>query len=280
MQQASLGPDSLPMRTTHLALQHHPFGGAYAESTPNGQEGNTALRYAPGAQTETEIKSMATRKPKGPLTAEDCGTMAEFLAQAPWDEQRVGLMVTQTELEKFLKSHNLTCRYLTVILEELLAKAIPMAESKILQQMNRILQNSMLPSWPQEWLQPETCTAGFDVIISKIAQFESQRLGFLLTLKSTLLRIYDKLSNTRPTETAEPQLYLAPFLDMRPPLKWIQFILPAELTHSLLKSTTVHDTFGLGSEIAEIFLFAPQPEGFIIFHSHLEIPNIDVIVSL
>jgi hypothetical protein len=32
-------------------------------------------------------------------------------------------------------------------------------------------------------------------------------------------------------------------------------------------------------EIAEIFLFEPQPEGFIIFHGHLEIPNIDVVVS-
>jgi len=45
------------------------------------------------------------------------------------------------------------------------------------------------------------------------------------------------------------------------------------------ESTTLHDTFGLFGEIAEIFLFTPQPEGFVIFHGHIEIPNIDVIVS-
>jgi len=56
-------------------------------------------------------------------------------------------------------------------------------------------------------------------------------------------------------------------------------MLPAELTHSHLKSITLHDTFGLFSEIAEISLFTPQPEGFTIFHGHLKIPNIDTIVS-
>jgi len=66
---------------------------------------------------------------------------------------------------------------------------------------------------------------------------------------------------------------------MRPPLTWLQFMLPAELTHSHLKSITLHDTFGLFSEIADIFLFTPQPEGFSLFHVHLKIPNIDTIVS-
>ena len=72
------------------------------------------------------------------------------------------------------------------MLEELPTEAIPTAKSKILQQLHRILQNSMLLSWPQEWLRLETCTAGFDDISSEIAQFELQRLGFLFTLKSTL----------------------------------------------------------------------------------------------
>jgi len=96
-----------------------------------------------------------------------------------------------------------------------------------------------------EWLRLETCTAGFEDITSEIAQFESKRLGFLFTLKSTLLEIHDKLSSTQKTEIAEPQPHLAPFLDMRSPLKWGQLILPAELTHSLLKLTTLSDTFGL-----------------------------------
>jgi len=185
--------------------------------------------------------------------------MAEFLAQTPWDEQRDGIIATQSELEKHLNSHNLICRRLTEMLERLLTEAIPITESKILQQVHRILQNSILLSWPQEWFRTETCTAGFEDIISEIAQFESQRLVFLFTLKSTLLEIYDKLSSTLKIEIAEPQPHLDPFLDMRPPLKWGQLILPSELTHSLLS----HDTFGLFSKIAEIFLFTPQPEGFI-----------------
>ena len=141
------------------------------------------------------------------------------------------------------------------MLVRLPTEVIPMTESKILQQVHRILQNSMLRSWPQEGLRPETCTVGFEDIISEIAQFESQRLGILFTLKSILLEIHDELSSTPNIEIAEPQPHLAPFLDMRPPLKWGQLILPAALTHSLLKLTTLHDTFGLFSKIAEIFLF-------------------------
>jgi len=71
------------------------------------------------------------------------------------------------------------------------AEAIPTGDSKILQQLHRILQSSMLPNWPQEWLGLETCTTGFDDIFSEIAQFESQRLGFLFTLKNTLLKMPD-----------------------------------------------------------------------------------------
>jgi len=189
--------------------------------------------------------------------------MAEFLARAPWDEQKDGPIATQSERGKHLNSHNLICRRLTEMLERLPTEVIPMAESKILQQVHRIQQNSMLLSWPQEGLRLETCTPGFEDIISEIAQFESQRLGFLFPLNSTLLEIHDKFSSTTKIEIAEPQSHLAPFLDMRPPLKWWQLILPAELTHSLLKSTTLHDTFGLFCKIDEIFLFTPQPEGFI-----------------
>jgi len=75
---------------------------------------------------------------------------------------------------------------------------------------------------------------------------------------------------------------LAHLLDMKPALTWVQFILPEELTHSPLQSATLQETFGpLGKigEIAEIFLFKPRPEGFIIFHGNLKIPNIDVILS-
>ena len=79
------------------------------------------------------------------------------------------------------------------MLQNLPTQAIPAGDSKILQQLHRILQSSMLPNWLQEWLRPETCTTGFNDIISEIAQFESQRLVFLFTLKKALLKMYDRL---------------------------------------------------------------------------------------
>jgi len=42
---------------------------------------------------------------------------------------------------------------------------------------------------------------------------------------------------------------------------------------------TLQETFGPLGEIAEIFLFEPRPEGFIIFHGSLQIPNFDGILS-
>ena len=68
-----------------------------------------------------------------------CGELAEFLAQAPWDEQRDRLIATQSELGKHLKSHNLICRHLREMLENLPLEAIPTGDSKILQQLHRIL---------------------------------------------------------------------------------------------------------------------------------------------
>jgi len=86
-----------------------------------------------------EKKPIITGKPRGPRTAEGCGRLAEFLSQAPWDEQRDGLITTQPELEKHLKSHNFICFCLTVMLENLPTEAIPTADSKILQQTHKIL---------------------------------------------------------------------------------------------------------------------------------------------
>jgi len=83
---------------------------------------------------------------------EGCGRVAEFLAYTPWDEQREELIATQTELAKHLHSHNLICHDLTKMMEGLPTEAIPTAEGRTLQQLYRILQNSMLLNWPQEWL--------------------------------------------------------------------------------------------------------------------------------
>jgi len=48
---------------------------------------------------------------------------------------------------------------------------------------------------------------------------------------------------------------------------------------SVVQSATLQETFGPLGEIAEIFLFKPRPEGFIIFHGSLKTPNIDEILS-
>ena len=270
------------MRTGYPAVRHQPFSGDYALDASTRQRSNPAPQYTPRTTADTEEQFLDPGMPRGPRTAEGCAKIPEFLGHAPWGEQREGLIATQSELEVFLNTHNLichlVCHLLTEKLESLPREAIPMAESKILLQMHRNIQYSILRNWPQEWLRPETSTAGFDDIISEIAQFESQGLGFLHTLKFTLLGLYDSLSSTREMEFAASHPYLAPLLDVRP-IAWVQFILPAELTHSHLKLIILHETFGLLCEIAEIFLFTPQPEGFIISHGHLEIPNIDLMMS-
>ena len=66
------------------------------------------LRYGLIAQTEGTF----TEQPQGRIIAEGCGGIAEFLAQAPWDEKREGLSATQPELDQYLYSHNSTCHRL------------------------------------------------------------------------------------------------------------------------------------------------------------------------
>ena len=61
-----------------------------------------------------------------------------------------------------------------MMLEELPAEAIPTADSKKLQPLHRILQQSRMPGWPVECLQPEISTPEFDVVISEIAEFASK----------------------------------------------------------------------------------------------------------
>jgi len=106
----------------------------------------------------------------------------------------------------------------------------------------------VLQDWPQECLQPVTNTAGFDDIVSEVAQFVAQRLRFLNTLKITFLGLNDSLSSTREMEVISPQIYLAPLLDVRP-IAWVQFMLQAELTKSHLKlRDNVAGFFGMGGK--------------------------------
>ena len=82
------------MSMTHLAPRYHPFGGSYAKTMQKGHEGENTFKYGQDAQAEREMRSKTTEQPKGWLIAEGCGKIAEFLAQAPWNEKRDGLSAT------------------------------------------------------------------------------------------------------------------------------------------------------------------------------------------
>ena len=269
----SLAKQKLQMQTLH------PVRGR--EETPHFQAWTQqkALIYTQVAQAAEDTRLNTAEQAQGGLLAEGCGRMTEFLAQAAWNEKRKGLGATHPGIEQHLHSHNSICHHLTLMLEELPAEAIPTAEGKKLQQLHRILQLSRMPDWPGECLQPEISTPGFDVVISEIAEFETLRLGFLSTIKETILTVYDKLTNPNMTESTNHLTQLAHLLDIKPALTWIQYILPEELTHSTLQLATFQTTFGSLGEIAEIFLFEPRPEGFIIFYGSLQISNFDGILS-
>ena len=96
------------MRTTHLAPRYHPLGGSYAKTIQQGHDGEKELNYGQDAQAEGETRPKFTEQPQGLLIAEGCGRIAEFLAQAPWNEKREGLSATQPELEKHLHSRHLS----------------------------------------------------------------------------------------------------------------------------------------------------------------------------
>jgi len=255
------------------------MGGSFAHTSQKGYDSEMVSNYIQDAQTAKNTTTKMPELPQGELFAQGCGRIAEFLAQAPWNEQREGLSSTHSDIEHHLLSHSNFCRRLVMILGELPAETIPMAESNKLEQLYKISQQRMLLGWPGDRLQPEIFTPGFDVVISEVPEFQTLRLGFLITIKETLLAVYNRLTNPHRTTTATQLPQLAHFLDMKPALTWIQFILPEDLTHSPLQLATLHDTFGPLGEIVEIFLFDPRPEGFIIFHDRLHIPNFDGILA-
>jgi len=215
----------------------------------------------------------------GELTAQGCGRIAEFLAQYPWTEPRHGLLLTQSGKDQHLLLHNYTCSHLTMMLETLLPANLSTAERNTLDLLCKISKQSMLQTWPGDRLRQEVTTLGFEGTLSEIAELETRRFGFLTTIKETLLEVHDTLSNPQGTAKATHIPRLTHFLDMKPALTWIQFVLPEDLTHSPLQLTALHETFGLLGEITEIFLFKSRPECFIIFYGNLHIPNIDGIMA-
>jgi len=197
------------------------MGGSFANTIQKGHDSERVFNYIQDAQAAEDTTTTTPEQPHGEFLAKGCGRIAEFLAQAPWNEKREGLSSTQSDIEQHLHSYKNTCRRLTMMLEELPAETIPMAESKKLQQLHRILQQSTMLGWPGDWLQPEISTLGFNVGISEIAEFETLRLGFLITINETLLGVYDRLTNPNMTETAIQPPQLGHLLDMKPALTWI-----------------------------------------------------------
>jgi len=72
-----------PQRTTHLAPRFHPMGGSFAHTAQKGY-GSEKVQ---DAQTAEDTTTKTPEQPHGELLAQGCGRIAEFLAQAPWNEQ-------------------------------------------------------------------------------------------------------------------------------------------------------------------------------------------------
>jgi len=163
-QQKKSDTQSRQIHTTPFAPRFHPMGGSFTQKGHGGEKG---LNYTQVAQAAEDTRLNTTEQAHVGLLAEGCGRMAEFLAQAPWNERREGLGATHLGIEQHLHSHNSICHRLTLMLEDLSTEAIPTAKGKKLQQLHRILQLSRMPDWAGECLQPEISTLGFDVISAR-----------------------------------------------------------------------------------------------------------------
>jgi hypothetical protein len=147
-----------------------------------------------------------------------------------------------------------------------------------LQWLLSAIQLSDLREWPRMFLQPETSTPGFNSVISEIAEFETKRMGFLLMVKETIFSIHDTLINPdRKLDKCLPKP--VPLLGTQSALTWIQFELPEGLTLPDLQLSALETTFGLVGDIAQIFIFKPEPVGFIIFYDTVKIPNCEEILA-
>ena len=134
--QTKAGIPNQPQRTTHLAPRFHPMGGNFAHTAQKGYGSEKVFNYIQDAQTVENTTTKTPERPHGELLAQGCGRIAEFLAQAPWNEQREGLSSTHSDIEQHLLSRNNIYRRLAMILEELPAETISMAESNKLEQLH------------------------------------------------------------------------------------------------------------------------------------------------
>jgi hypothetical protein len=76
------------------------MGGSF---TQKGHGGDKASNYIQDAQAVEGMRFNTAEQAHVGLLADGCGKMAEFLAQAPWDERRVGLGTTHLGIEQHLR---------------------------------------------------------------------------------------------------------------------------------------------------------------------------------
>jgi len=273
----TIGTPKQPGHKEPLIPRFYPEGGSFT------QEGNDLRGLSPQeADTAKQLDQYTVENTPacyGELATLECDRIVEFLALYPLTEPRHGLLLTQAGQGQHLLLHNNTCRQLVGILEALLLANLPAAERNKLDILRKISQQNMLQTWPGERLQLGVATLGLEGLLSEIAEFEARRLGFLITTKETLLEVCETLYNPRGAATATYTPRLTHFLDLKPTVTWIQFVLPEDLTHPPLHLTALHETLGPLGDINEIFLFKPRPEGFIIFNGNLHFPNIDGIMT-
>jgi len=165
------------------------------------------------------------------------------------------------------------------MLEDLPIEAIHTTVATKLQRLRSVIQLSDIGEWPKMFLQPETSTPEFNSVIDENAEFETKRMCFLHMVKETILSVYDTLTNPNRLKPDNSLLKLVPLLGTQSALTWIQFELPEGLTLRLLQLPALQTTFGLAGDIAEIFIFEPEPVGFIIFYDTVQIPNCEGILA-
>jgi len=273
----TIGTPKQPGHREPLAPRFCPEGGSFT------QEGNDLRGFYPQeADTAKQLDQYTVENTPacyGEFAALECDRIVGFLAQYPLTEPRHGLLLTQAGQGQHLLLQNNTCRQLVVMLKALLPANLPTAERKKLDMLYKISQQNVLQTWPGERLQLGVTTLGFEGPLSEFTEFEARRLGFLTTTKETLLEVCETLFNPKRIATATYTPRLAHFLDLKPAVTWIQFMLPEDLTHPPLQYADLHETFGPLGDINEVFLFKPRPEEFIIFNGNLHFPNIDGIMT-
>jgi len=104
------------------------MGGSFTHTAQKGYDSAKVFNHIQDVQTTEDTTTKTPEQPHGEFLTQGCGRIAEFLAQTPWNKQREGLSSTHSAVEEHLLSHNNICHRLTMMLEELPAETIPMAE--------------------------------------------------------------------------------------------------------------------------------------------------------